>query len=398
MEFHATGLPVDPAVYRAFGLYNQYNKVAPSKAVPGHALRMAQLLTQYSATDSVLLSCALMQDIPDAASGIIEKRFGEDVVSLRQEIIQYKRESLAGISQASDRAKLFYLAFYAVGLKDIETIIDGGLIGEGATVYLPVPGTDNFKKFLSAVHMTTSCPELEARCQELSDKMESYQNGTSARQTMNPMFERFEETRLLDDSQVRTAYEIITNSARAHPNDVLFALMVGEILSTVPEFQNPATIAASLIDSAIRGLTDKEAEALEEKAGSDVVGILHNGSIYSPDLAAQLLNGSEEFKQVAIASAIASMGELQISVEMLLEESYGNPFLSKSEIRQELKGMREYIERLQEPIAAILGTSGSAQLEALFESTYRTTAELIVRSTPPSSPAPKPPNPPKPEF
>jgi len=389
MEFRDTGLPADPMIYRAFTLYSKNKKTLPQKVQERDLdLHVAQLLAETTAGDNTLLSFALLQNLPPEAWGIVEQRFGKDVVALREELIRHiVIGDFSNISQASDNVKLYYLAFYIVALDALNNASGGKAVkpqAQAAAIFEDIRGT-------------TSSPALEARF------LEARQNASQDRQQIespaetpaNQPYHPFGATNLADTAQVRAAYEIVTTHANVKPDDVFFALRAAQILSYFPEVQTTAVVA-TLLNGALHDLTSEDLESWGDLIGQDAVKMFLTGGLSDPDNSGDLALG---FKQMKLACTIATLEEVQEAVKMILDAAKEDERFSLTEMKQELMHMRSMVQMAQDGVVMILDRTGSPALEQLYKLTHRELTDLIARNMP-DNPKPRPPFPPpyKPGF
>lgn len=416
MEFKDTGLPGDPLVLSAFLTASRNaDSLPPQYRESNYPLRVAQVLQNTGAGDNKLLSLALLALMPDSSLGVMEKRFGRDIADLIRESRKHAKTGYAHITHASVPVRRLCLASAIVSfddhsdmLKDIDQQILNLQAGTGkGDLRIPVvPDPTAYDALTRALLDRTGCAELEdlyaKKLQGFRDdskralrQLESF--GMKVAENKASSFPSFETTGLLDDPEVREAYDFLTNDPRALPGDFAHALQTGKILSDLST-KHPAAIAAALIDTGLRSLMSEDMELLKNRLDPDVLDILNKGSVYMLTTSEKLLQAPEEFRQVALAYLAATVEISQKSCEQLFKMVRDNPGrLPPYYVTASLANLSEQIVIIRALVSPVMGASGQPELEKALQEKMDSLDRFLAANPlpkPPQTPAPKGPKPP----
>lgn len=360
MDFHDTGLPADPMIYRAFTVYDK----SLGGAYPNsHALRVAQTMVENGCRDSDLVAMVLLYNQPENAWGPIRSIFGGRVLSLREELQNHMKADFRQIYQATEPVKVFFMAEQAVHLQE-----EGG-------------ETDDIsihRKVFKDIRGTTSCPMLENQYECLLDLYERPGNSFYTVPDHEPIevkpdYPVFEETGLLADDAVRMAYEIVTKDFRTEPENFAFAVFVAQLLSESVRNPDPATVAAALLDTCIPKSRVSDLEAWESDVGTETVSLLREGSMYSPHYAEQIDKGSPKFKLLALAISISKLEKTSAYFKMA--------------IGTDIQGRRPDVVKVfaqvqKETLQPAIGATDAPELEEMFKARVESLLRLAESKMP----------------
>jgi len=419
MDFRDSGLPQDPTLFKAFTTYMQNMKEAPEE-LRTHSLplRTAQLLGT-TANDNKAATVALLQVMPPDTWSVVEKRFGKDAAAALREFHRHNNTGYAYLKEASPVVKQLTLAGAILNFDDFQKVserleqqIDRLLMtGEGNLSIPMAPSATFFDKMGNAVLDNSGAPKLE---ELFLDKLYSYRTAQTALAEkleslgmqvpgMTPdyapaevRYPAFEETGLYDSPKVRTAYDTLVNHTRALPESFEAALSVGRLLSTVSPSVNPTAVAAGLLGVGIPGLTRDDLEFMKDRFDWDVLEVLNTASVYQAQSPTQILKAPVEFRQIAVANAIATLTDAQKGGEHVLQMADENPQLGKGFVHQNFIALKRLGIMTQHIIRPVLGKTDLPELDALFENKLKAFHAFTDQHLPAQGPAPKPQDP-KPE-
>ena len=413
MDFRDSGLPQDPTLFKAFTTYMQNMKEAPEQvrdqSLP---LRTAQLLGT-TANDNQAATVALLQVMPPDTWGVIEKRFGKDAASALKDFHRHNNTGYAYLKDASPIVKQLTLAGAILNFDDFQKVserldqqIDQLMMsGEGNLAIPMAPPAMFFDKVGNAAMDTSGAPQLEemfldklytyrATQAALAEKLESLgmqiPGMTPERAPAEVRYPLFEETDLYDSPKVRAAYDTLVNHTRVLPEDFEAALSVGRLLSTVSPSVNPTAVAASLLDVGIRDLNKDDLEFMKDRFDWDVLEVLNTASVYSVQTPTQILKAPVEFRQIAVANAIAVLNDAQKGGEHILQMAEENPQLPKGFVHQNFIQLKRMGAMTAHVIRPVLGTTDLPELDTLFENKLKVFNAFTDQHLPEQGPAPKP--------
>jgi hypothetical protein len=341
MDFNDSGLPSDATIYRAFAACQEnYKRLDPSMSMPNISYGVAQGINDYVSGDdkNFLICAALLHDHPEATYGIIEKQFGSDITNFLKQADVIASSSREYIADASDRSKLFFMAVDMVNfdfvLEQSEKLQgDFDKIKSGDTnVKLNVAWLHNIlasEHFIDSIAGTTSCPALENAYAEKLEKvtycLEKQQKilkelGIEPPSLKAHQYPDFDSTKILDAPETRAAYKIITTSFRPQPDEVADAVLVAEVLSTVPSIKEPFTIAASLLGVGMQDAVADDFKVWATKVGPEVADILSKHAALPQDMATIVKNASPEMKKVLLANTIVLIDDARTTIATLSKE------------------------------------------------------------------------------
>ena len=419
MDFRDSGLPQDPTLFKAFTTYMQNMKEAPEQvrdqSLP---LRTAQLLGT-TANDNQAATVALLQVMPPDTWSVIEKRFGKDAASALKDFHRHNNTGYAYLKDASPVVKQLTLAGAILNFDDFQKVserleqqIDQLMIsGEGNLSIPMAPAALFFDKVGSAALDTSGAPQLEelfldklytyrAAQNALAEKLESLgmqiPGMASDPAPAEVRYPQFEETNLYDSPKVRAAYDTLVNHTRVLPEDFEAALSVGRLLSTVSPSVNPTAVAAGLLDIGIRDLNKDDLEFMKDRFDWDVLEVLNTASVYTAQTPTQILKAPVEFRQIAVANAVATLNDAQKGGEHILQMADENPQLPKGFVHQNFIQLKRIGAMTAHVIRPVLGSTDLPELDTLFENKLKVFNAFTDQHLPEQGPAPKPQDP-KPE-
>lgn len=416
MDFRDSGLPQDPTLFKAFTTYMQNMKEAPEQLRDNSLpLRTAQLLGT-TANDNKAATVALLQVMQPDTWGLIEKRFGKDAAGALAEFHRHNNTGFAYLKEASPVVKQLTLAGAILNFDDFQKVserleqqIDNLMMtGKGNLAIPLVPNAEMFDKMGNAAMDTSGAPQLEelfidklytfrAAQAALAEKLESLgmqiPGMSPARAPAEVRYPAFEETGLYDSPKVRTAYETLVNHTRVLPENFEAALSVGKLLSTVSPSVNPTAVAAGLLDVGIQDMNRDDLEFMKNRFDWDVLEVLNTASVYQVQSPTQILKAPVEFRQIAVANAIAVLDDAQKGGQHILGMAEENPQLGKGFVHQNFIALKRLGVMTQHIIRPVLGTTDLPELDELFENKLKVFHAFTDQHLPEQGPAPKPQDP-----
>ncbi len=415
-DFRDSGLPNNPTIFKAFSTYRDNMEDLPPDVREDEApLKVARLIGQYT-NDNNGVMLALLGLMPQTTWGVIKKRFGEEIADQLAESRLHVATGYAYLAEASPAVKQLTMAGAIVAFDRVEksaedmadavrTIKLSGAAPLGftaPTVLMP----DTYAKIGRATEGTSGAPQLEALYQQRFESMKYAQATMIAEmaevgifiQGMHPgqapaeiRYPSFEDTGLMDTPKIRTAYEALTQHTRVQPEDFEGALSVGKILSTVSPTKNPTSIAAALIDVGIREMNPYDMHFLSKKLDWDVTELLNTVSVYTADRAQTVLAAPVEFRQIAVANAVAVMDDARKGGEEFLRLMEEHPDYPKGAIMQNMLSLKRVSIMSQQVFGPAVGTTDMPELDRLFGDKLKALNAFIEQNMPENkAPAPKP--------
>ncbi|MFN7114577.1 MAG: hypothetical protein ACK4PK_09515 [Alphaproteobacteria bacterium] len=421
-DFRDSGLPNNPTTFKAFTTYRQNMESLPEQIKADEApLKAARIISQYTdQNDSVVL--ALLGLMPLETWGVVKKRFGADIAQHLEESRLHLATHYAYLADASPAVKQLTMAGAltsfdrfqkaAEEMEDhLRTIRATGKapMGFSAPPLLP---PDTFAKIARACAGTSNAPGLEALYAEKFDAMKRAQTEMIEKmaevgifiQGLPPglapvemRYPAFEETGLMDTPKVRSAYQLLTQHTRVLPEDFEGALYVGKLLSTVSTTQNPTAIAASLIDVGIREMGAYDSAFLQKKLDWDVLEILNTATVHRISHPQQVLGAPIEFRQVAVANAVAVMDDALKGGAYFMKVIAEHPEYPKSLIMENMTQLKRLSIMSQQLFAPALGRTDMPELDRLFADKLKELNRFIDQHLPRQEPAAPKPSAPKPK-
>jgi|GEM_PF-1474635 len=417
MDFRNSGLPQDPTVFKAFMTYMQNTKELPEEVRDTtFPLRSAQMLGATS-NDNAAATVALLQVMPPATWGVVEKNFGKDTVAALNEFHRHNSTNYAYLREASPLVKQLTMAGAILTFDDFQKItekvdqqIETLMMNGTGNLSLPMmPDASMFDKMSNAVLDTSGAPALE---EMFMDKLYTFK---SAQQDFQQKLEQlgiqipgmgigfapadvrypsFEETELFDSAKVRTAYETIINHTRTMPEDFEAALSVGRLLSTVSPSVNPTSVAVALLDVGIPGMGRGDLEFMKNRFDWDVLEVLNTASVHQLMVPQQILKAPVEFRQVALADAIVKLEDAQKAGQHILDVAEQTPDVPKGALHQNFMELKRFGKGIEQMFKPVIGKTDVPELDTLFESKLKVFFAFTDMHLPQQeAPAPKPQDP-----
>jgi hypothetical protein len=372
---------------------------------------------------------------------LIGKRFGKEIVQLKQEIDTHAKSAFEHIGQGSDPAKLFLMASDIIQMQAFVDAVQGrGTLQDENGFDLNVkpvtslPEIASLEKFFMKVSGTTSCAALEERYEAtLKELREAYHKHHgkphhSGRGTLRlppskndgngrvdgtapGVYPAFEMTWIAFSAQAKAAYEIIAGDGRTIPDNFLFAIRAAEVLSKSSEDPNADAVVIALLSNAVPDITAKDL-ALWESWGigrgvTSILGKKNPGRIYDSE---QFLLAPDAFRQAAFASAIATMEMLRESAASMLEirKSMDDTWKrlngraddssrvvkeASAHLQSGVEILKTTLEDIRRIYVPMFGTTSSPQLEEMLRETLDLLAGDIARLLPKPAQSKNPPPP-----
>jgi hypothetical protein len=360
---------------------------------------------------------ALLGLMPQETWGIVKKRFGADLAENLAESRLHVATGYAYLADASPAVKQLTMAGAITAFERVEKAageMDGHIrtikmsgqapMGFGAP---PILLPDTYAKIGRACKGTSGAPGLEALYAEKFDAMKQAQTamieqmaevgifiqglppGTAPAEARYPVFE---DTGLMDTPKVRTAYDLLARHTRVSPEDFEGALYVGQLLSTVSATKNPTAIAAALIDVGIREMSPYDSAFLQKKLDWDVMEVLNTATVYKISHPQQVLGAPVEFRQIAVANAVAAMDDALKGGADFMDAFARNPEYPKGLLLRNMAQLKRLSTMSQQFFAPALGRTEMPELDRLFADKLKELNRFIDQHLPrqePSTPKPK---------
>ncbi len=419
MEFKQSGLPLEPLVYKAFMLYNQNIKTMEGRYQDDYPVRVAKLLHDTVGNDPALLSTALLAVMPPATYGIIEQRFGKEIVELLNEATKQMKSSHAHLMHASNPVKLLCMASAVTSFDDFRKLSakmdrqmaqaqEKGFVDE-PLIIVRMPNTDIYDQIVTAVNGKTTCPKLEEVFadkladfkifnDEHNEKLKALGIGEDSFPGAMPGLEKFrypafEETGLLDDPTVREAYDVLIQNPRVVPEHFEGALDVARLLSNSVAYPNPAAISAALLDIGIAGLTTHELAEMKDRVDPVVIESLTSATVYDPSMTpSRIMKAPLEFRQVVLANAVSLVEIMLDSARELIDVAeMHKEQLPSNFLLQNLMPIGHVYMDLKMRVMPIFGSTDLPELEGRLETGMRDLYDFLDEHMPRPKEAPQPP-------
>jgi hypothetical protein len=418
-DFRDSGLPNNPTMFKAFTTYRQNMESFPEPVRATDApLKVAQVISQYTDKNEPIM-LALLGLMPQETWGVVKKRFGSDLAENLAESRLHVATGYAYLADASPAVKQLTMAGAITAFDRVEKAaeeMDGHIrtikmsgqapLGFGAP---PILLPDTYAKIGRACEGSSDAPGLEALYAEKFDAMKRAQTAMIEQmaevgifiQGLPPglapaemRYPAFEETELMDTPKVRAAYELLTQHTRVLPEDFEGALYVGKLLSTVSPTQNPTAIAAALVDVGIRQMSPYDSAFLQKKLDWDVMEVLNTATVYQISRPQQVLGAPIEFRQIAVANAVAVMDDSLKGGAEFMKVIADHPEYPKSAIMQNMMQLKRVSIMSQQLFAPALGRTDMPELDRLFADKLKELNRFIDQHLPRQEPpAPKPSSP-----
>ncbi|MEZ0260585.1 MAG: hypothetical protein ACAH80_06215 [Alphaproteobacteria bacterium] len=406
LEFKDTGLPNDPAVFRAYRLYQKNaESYADESGLPqDFPLKVARAVRAASG-DANTTALALLMSIPAPAYSAVEKQFGADTVKQLDTAWSHERTGFAYIEDAPPAIKALAAASAAVAFDNF--------IEAAATVsekLLRVPAKADLKK--AAPQLVLPEPRvyemlagrLEGEAAVAYDqKFAAYQNAyESYRQELDfvgivvpkkdaakPENPAFDETGLMEDPTVKAAYELVTRHPGASPRTVNDAVLFGKLLGSFAPEENPSVIAAGIMQAGLQGITRDDIGFLQKRLGGEVGQIMETFNVRDALMRdrSALDKCPDEFRQMALAYGIVMMDNAKQSGERVLKQLKEGADVIPEDAYKEIKligfkplfALAMAMPMIMEPLR---GRTGAPALEKAFEEEHSRLQHFVQQNMP----------------
>jgi len=408
-DFKDTGLPPDPAVYRA---YMTYVKNAEPGPLQDHGLRMAQVLQQTLGNSPDILALALLSTLPPETYGLMGRRFGSEVMEVLEEANKHARTGFAYVEEARQQVKLLATASAIASIEDFDAGINTlrektaayqatGVKPE-KTVEPPLPNERLCNLVARYAYGETGSDTLDYL---LVEKLEDFKMTVEEKMAEFGLdyaapaeYPGFAKAKLREDEVVKDAYYVLTTHAMAEDDDIEKALEAAQLLSAEPA-ASPTAIAAVLLDIGLKTRSPDDLQFLQKRLNWDVLDLLFAHNVREPGGIKELATAPLEFRQMALAHATVAMGAMLTAGQNVLvglengqiPESLG-PMLKLNAIMK-LEKMVGDAEKIFEPMRSMFETP---ELSLLLDYTKDAAKEYIEKNKDKpmlALPAPKPPKP-----
>ncbi len=424
MEYRETGLPQDAMVFKAFAAFNKNVELPDFQGMPlpsefvdslvTFPVRIAQVLNTAGQSPQ-MMSLALLNVMPPETYSVVEKSFGADMLALVKEAGTHQRTGFAYIDEASDSIKLLTLASSIASFDDftsvtaqVEAQLDALMMGDapanGQLMIPSMPDTKIYDRLSETLLNHTSSPQLEGMFtdklidfrmanERLKDKLMQAGLGGQGPEGMGMpgspdnefRYPAFEDTNLLDDAKVRAAYNVLINDSRVYPEDFEAAIEVAQTLSTIPATKNPLTIAGALLDVGIREMGPDDFNFLGKKLDWDVIDLLKDNSIRRIRSPQDILKAPEEFRQIVVANAAVSLGQMKLAgekMEEMMQEQQVPKEILPIFLAQNLRQLSAVASMMERTLKPVLGQTAAPELDSLFTSNLGALRSLIEEKAP----------------
>lgn len=407
-EFKDTGLPYDTGLFRAF--------MACAKNAKGknarHPVLTAQILAQMMPENPEAATLALLSYLPDAAHTAIKKQFGENRADIASEAAAHMRTAYAYLEGARPEVKAIATASAIAHIMEFDAAVEDivktvrGFRAAGSRAQPDIdppviPAPRILDQIAKTAHGKTGSDALDWTLVEKLEnyRMEAEEKLAAIGMDMPPefAFADFEETGIFDDPKVRNAYETLVSNTHANPPDVMQAIDAAQLLSAFPETQNPAAIAAALLDIGLAERTATDMKFLQNRADWDVLELIGNHPVRGVKTAEKIAAAPLEFRQLALAWAVVTLAHAEMqgrrAFERLKEQEEMLPGNLASMLRQHaLAGMTKTLDSagVVEQAAPL---AEAPALQEMLAQKLQSLKALVAQNTPKPLlmlPAPKP--------
>jgi hypothetical protein len=419
IEFRDTGLPADAEVFKAFSMWRQNaaDFAAKSGLDENFPVQVAQVLYTADPADRQLVALALLMPVPATAWGLVEKRFDRETVEALGEAWTHVRTGYAYAGDASEKVKALALAaaiasfdaFIKNADMTLQTVTTKVQMGEepGAIIKSLLGGDCKRYERLAETIKGSAHPALEGQYAEtlaayFSAKDEQKQqlaalgvmiaddDDEETGETNTPRALRagpvaFEDTGLPDDPLVRAAYALVSTHSRVTPRNFADAVSAGKMLAGAGD---AVTVAAGMVDAAIRDLNAEDYGFLAKKLDPAVMDILCNYNLTTDFLMRpeHIAEGPRSVRQMALARGILMLdhareqsGDLLKRVERLAGEV--PPEVGAQLKEQSLQPARVVSQIVPLALAPVFGDTGAPALEKLFAQRMQALDDFIETQT-----------------
>ncbi|HRJ67324.1 MAG TPA: hypothetical protein PLW48_09320 [Alphaproteobacteria bacterium] len=415
-DFRDSGLPNNPEMFKAYLTYRQNIENLPEEIRAEEApLKVARIISEHTADDKPVI-LALLGLMPESTWGLMGKRFGGDIAESLEESRLHVATGYAYLRDASPLVKQITMAGAIKAFEKVEQGADEmaeslsiiRMSGQ-APMNFKTPVvliTDTYAKIRNACEGTSGMPGLEATYAEKFERMKYAQADMIGQMAelgifiagMPPgaapaeiRYPTFEESGLMDTPKVRAAYDVLTTHTRVRPEDFEGAIYAAQLLSTTSPTKNPTAIAAALIDIGIREMSPYDSVFLQKKLDWDVLEVLNTATVYQISHPQQVLGAPIEFRQVAVANAIAVMDDAREGGKEFMRVVAENPEYPKGNILQNMLALKRVSIMSQQLFAPALGRTDMPELDRLFADKLKELNQFIDANMPEQkAPAPKP--------
>lgn len=406
LEFKDTGLPNDPAVFRAYRLYQKnVESYAEESGLPENFPLKSALAARAAGADANTAALALLMSVPAPAYGAIEKQFGIETVKQLDNAWSHVRTGFAYIEDASPAVKALAAASATVAFDNFIEAAD--II---AQKLLSVPAKADVKK--AAGQLVLPEPRvyemLEGRLEGdagtlYAQKLEAYKAAyESYRQELDfvgivvpkkdaskPENPAFADTGLMEDPTVKAAYELLTRHAGASPRTVEDAIYFGKLLGNFAPEENPSVIAAGVLQAGLQGITRDDIGFLQKRLGGEVGQIMETFNVRDALMKdrSALDKCPDEFRQMAVAYGIVMMDNAKQSGERVLKQLKEGADVIPEEATQQIKlmgfkplfALSVAMPMIMEPLR---GRTGAPALERAFEEEHSRLQHFVQQNMP----------------
>lgn len=406
IEFKDTGLPNDPAVFKAYRLYqkNAESYEEESGLPQDFPLKVARAVRAASG-DANTAALALLMSIPAPAYAAVEKQFDAETVTQLDTAWSHVRTGFAYIEDASPAIKAiaaasavvafdnFIEAADAVAQKLLNVPAKADLKAAAPQLVLPEP---RVYEMLSGRLDGDAAAAYEQKRAAYQAAYENYRQELDfvgivvpKKDAAKPANPAFEDTGLMEDPTVKAAYELLTRHAGANERTVNDAVLFGKLLGTFAPEENPSVIAAGIMQAGLQGITRDDIGFLQNRLGGEVGQIMETFNVRD----ALMKNRSvldkcpDEFRQMALAYGIVMMDNAKQSGERVLKQLKDNADAIPEDAQGQIKligfkplfALSVAMPMIMEPLR---GRTGAPALERAFEEEHSRLQHFVQQNMP----------------
>lgn len=331
--FTATGLPFSNEAFRAYMLV-MASGMTDDVTLSG--LATAQKLAAAKETGGALLATALCAALPDAMTGLVRRRLGEETGNIAREFRRHAKTRFTYVDQAPADVQKLVLAFLTHGLektqaegqKALERVYEAALGKVDAEVTFILPpnprsylliadklrtGTTGnsmledllrsavveyysfYNRYLQDAAQVPGIPEqVQSRLQQMlqADNATDYPD--------------LVRTEITPDAQV--AWKVLLHDTRVQPENMAGARIIGEFMSRAGDVKGE-TVAAAMLSAAIGVMTDDDLYFLGPWVGPETIRILGEHTQAVRENHGDIMRTSVPARQIALAHAGISVDQ-----------------------------------------------------------------------------------------
>lgn len=400
MDFNQSGLALDFRIFKAFNLYARHHDTLPDKDPTAQvALRSARALSDARAEPDTV-AAALLASLPhNRWTTAVREMQNAQLQPVLHQLQLHEVTGLAYISTAAPAVRQLAMA-RGIGVMEhfmqtaaaLHATLDATAMIPDLSLTIPfVPDAQLYEKTGAVLRKRTGLDALEA---EYNEVYESFVESRTALLTRfakhnihisdvampgaeqpQPQLPDFADSGLPDTPDVRLAYALVQNHTRSNAFDADEAVQVARLVDGNGA-GNPATVAAALIDIAVRDIAEADLKILrplftEDSNGMTAADIMLMGSArHAPDPSGLCFLPAETL-QMMQAYAIRALENVQ-EVEQKMQDHAQKTGQTERADKQlgRYAMLLQTVEQVREQAEPLAGQTGRPDLDALLQEKY----------------------------